>query len=145
MEGEAVEGTPLGEPHEWFERAMALLDSGNPGAADILLERLLELEPTSPALLEAHARALFDSRMYLAAAASFRALIERSPAEDYGYFGLGMSLWYLQRFPDAREQLAMAVVMRPSRADYSRALGQVDATLRARREAGLPLEGPVHV
>ena len=37
----------------------------------------------------------------------------------------------------------MAVVMRPDRPEYDKALKQVRATLRARAEAGLPEEGPV--
>ena len=136
-------GLPQGDPHEWFERASTLLESGNPEAADVLLRRLLDVDPSATSVIEAHARALFDSGRYAEAAEAFAELSERSPAEDYAHFGLGMALWRLQMFPRARDELAMAAVMRPSRADYQRALGQVEATLRARREAGLPLEGPV--
>ena len=107
------------------------------------LARLREVDPTSTAVLETHARALFDSRRYQEAADAFTELVERSPAEDYAHYGLGMALWRLQRFPLARDHLAMAAVMRPQRAEYARALAQVRATLKARAEAGLPLEGPV--
>ena len=54
-----------------------------------------------------------------------------------------MSLWRLQDFPQARDHLAMASVMRPDRAEYARALTQVKATIKARRAAGLPLTGPI--
>jgi hypothetical protein len=74
---------------------------------------------------------------------STAALAERSPAEDYAHYGLGMSLWRLQRFPEARNELAMAAVMRPQRSEYASALAQVRATLRARAQGGLPLEGPI--
>ncbi len=117
--------------------------AGNPDAAAVLLARLREVDPTSTAVLETHARALFDSRRYQEAADAFAELVERSPAEDYAHYGLGMSLWRLQRFPLARDHLAMAAVMRPQRAEYARALAQVRSTLKARAEAGLPLEGPV--
>jgi predicted Zn-dependent protease len=136
-------GDPDGTPYDWYRRACALLDGGNPDAAAVLLSRLREVDPTSTAVLETHARALFDSRRYQEAADAFAELVERSPAEDYAHYGLGMSLWRLQRFPLARDHLAMAAVMRPQRAEYSRALAQVRATLKARAEAGLPLEGPV--
>lgn len=137
-------GDPEGSPYDWYRRAVMLLDSGNPDAAEVLLARLRVVDPGSHSVLEAHARALFDSRRYDEAAVAFRDLVDRHPDEDYAHYGLGMSLWRLQRFPAARDHLAVAAVMRPERSDYAQALGQVQATLRARAEAGLPLEGPVH-
>ena len=142
-EPEGDDGDPEGTPYDWYRRAVMLLEGGNPEAAAVLLVRLREADPTSTAVLETYARALFDSRRFEDAAAAFTELVERSPAEDYAHYGLGMSLWRLQRFPLARDHLAMANVMRPQRAEYARALTQVRATLIARAEAGLPLEGPV--
>ena len=136
-------GDPEGSAYDWYRRAISLLESGNPDAASVLLARLREVDPTSTSVLEAHARALFDGRRFEEAAAAFAELVERSPAEDYAHYGLGMSLWRLQRFPQARDHLAMAVVMRPGRSEYATALAQVRATLRSRALAGLPLEGPI--
>jgi len=136
-------GEPDGTPYDWYQRALGFLESGNTDAAAVLLERLRETDPTSTSVLEALARALFDSRRYAAAADAFFELVYRSPAEDYGHYGLGMTLWRLQRFPEARDHLAMAFVMRPDRFEYGSALSQVKATLRARSLAGLPLEGPI--
>jgi predicted Zn-dependent protease len=136
-------GDPEGTAYDWYRRAVMLLEGGNPDAAAVLLTRLREVDPGSTAVLETYARALFDSRRYQEAADAFAELVERSPAEDYAHYGLGMCLWRLQRFPLARDHLAMAAVMRPQRADYAQALGQVRATIRARAESGLPLEGPV--
>ncbi len=134
---------PDGSAYDWYRRAIDLLETGNPDAAAVLLERLREVDPLSTSVLEAHARALFDSKRYEQAAEAFTELVERSPAEDYAHYGLGMSLWRLQRFPTARDHLAMAFVMRPQRSEYGTALSQVKATLRARAESGLPLEGPI--
>lgn len=136
-------GAPEGTPYEWYHRAVTLLDSGNSSAAAVLLTRLREVDPGSTSVLEALARALFDSRRYDDAAVAFEELVERAPAEDYAHYGLGMTLWRLQRFPEARDHLAMAFVMRPERAEYGSALAQVKATLRARVESGLPLRGPI--
>jgi Flp pilus assembly protein TadD len=136
-------GEPEGTPYDWYRRAVGLLEGGNADAASMLLSRLRDVDPTSLAVLEAYARALFDSRRYEEAAGAFAELVERSPAEDYAHYGLGLSLWRLQRFPASRDHLSMACVMRPDRQEYARALGQVSATIRARQEAGLPLEGPV--
>ena len=134
---------PDGSAYDWYRRAIELLETGSPDAAAVLLARLRELDPYSTSVLEAHARALFDSKRYEEAAEAFTELVERSPAEDYAHYGLGMSLWRLQRFPTARDHLAMAFVMRPQRSEYGTALAQVKATLRARAESGLALEGPI--
>jgi predicted Zn-dependent protease len=141
---EYAAGDPDGSPYDWYRRAVTLLDGGNPDAAAVLLARLREVDPTSMSVLEAHARSLFDSKRYEAAAEAFGELVERNPSEDYAHYGLGLSLWRLQRFPEARDELAMAAVMRPGRADYGQALAQVRATIRAREDSGLPLEGPVN-
>lgn len=140
---ESAAGDPDGNPYDWYQRALWLLDSGNSDAAAVLLVRLREIDPSSTSVLEALARAMFDSPRYPEAVEAFTELVERSPAEDYGHFGLGMSLWRLQRFPEARDHLAMAFVMRPERSEYGSALAQVKATLRARGLAGLPLQGPI--
>lgn len=134
---------PAGEPYDWFRRAMVLLEGGNPDAALQLLERLRRQEPTSRSVLEAYARSLFDARRYQQASEAFQSVLDLAPDDDYAHFGLGMALWRLQSFVQARDELAMACVMRPARADYARALAQVAATLRARSDAGLPLNGPV--
>ncbi len=135
--------TPEGSPYDWYRRAQDLLEHGSPEAAAVLLDRLRGIDPDSPTILEALSRALFDSRRFAEAAEAFASLASRQPDNDYAHYGLGLSLWRLQRFPEARDHLAMAAVMSPDHAEYTAALGQVRATLRARAEAGLPLEGPV--
>ncbi len=145
-------GAPQGEwwpadssddDYSWFRRGEALLAQGNADAAAVVFERLHSRDPESPSVLEAWARALFDARRFGEAADAFGDLVERSPDDDYAHYGLGMALWRLQRFPTARDHLAMAAVMRPDRREYQQALTQVRATLSARAEAGLPEEGPV--
>ena len=137
-----VLGEPGGTPYDWYTRATALLDQGNPEAALVLLEWVMA-EDESSAVLEAYGRALFDARRYPEAVDALTRLVERYPDTDYGHYALGLSLWRLQKFLGARDHLAMAFVMRPERADYGKALAQGKATLRARIEGGLPLEGPV--
>lgn len=141
---QSTPGDPDGNPYDWYQRALSLLDTGNSDAAAVLLIRLREIDPSSTSVLEALARAMFDSRRFAEAVEAFSELVERSPAEDYAHFGLGMSLWRIQRFPEARDHLAMAFVMRPERSEYGSALAQVKATLRARALAGLPLQGPIN-
>jgi len=134
---------PAGDPYDWYHRAVSLLDAGSPEAALQLIERLLAIEPGSSSVREAQARALFDARRYEEAARAFESILEQSPDDDYAHFGLGMCLWRRQMFVRARDELAMAFVMRPGRSEYARALSQVKATLRARIVDGLPLNGPL--
>ena len=138
-----AEGAPEGTAYEWYQRAISLLDRGDASASLVLLDRVLLEDPGSASAREARARALFDARRLDDAAAAFDDLVQSSPADDYAHYGLGICLWRLQRFRQAEDHLAMALVMRPDRDDYRQALDQVRATLRARRQAGLPLEGPL--
>ncbi len=122
---------------------MTLLGSGDGAPAAILLERVLDAEPGNLTAMEAYARALYDASRFAEAVDAFAALVERAPDDDYAHYGLGLALWRMQRFPEARDELAMALVMRPNRNEYAQALSQVKATLRARAEADLPLAGPI--
>ena len=128
-------GRPAGEVYDWYRRGMRLLEGGHAGAAAELLSHARDRVPESASVREALARALFDSGRHAEAAAAFGELVETNPGDDYARFGLGLSLVRLDRFTDAVEQLALAVAMRPDRAEYTSALRQARATLRARAEA----------
>lgn len=140
-----AQGAPSGTVYDWFRRADELLARGDAAACLVLIDRVLLEDPTSQSAREIRARALFDAGHYAQAAEAFGACLEAAPADDYAHYGAGLSLWRLQDFPQARDHLAMASVMRPDRTEYAQALAQVKATIRARREAGLPLIGPVDV
>jgi Flp pilus assembly protein TadD len=129
---EFADGGPSGGVYEWFQRGVKLLEEGSPAAAAALLERAARAEPESRSIREALARAQFNSREYAKAAGSFRWIVDANPAEDYAYYGLGMSLWRTGDIDGAQEPLAMAVAMRPDLRHYVSALRQVRATLRAR-------------
>jgi len=137
------EGENQDEAYSWFTRARELLQTGNPHAALLLIDRLMSVEPQSASIMEMYARALFDTSDFRAAAMAFDVLIQLAPDNDYAHFGKGMCLWRMQQFILSRDELGMASVMRPDRLEYARAYGQVKATLRARIEAGLPLNGPI--
>ena len=135
--------SPVGDAYDWYQRAMQLLSVGSSDAALQLLDRVRELEPGSRSVLEAIGRAAFDARRFDESIAAFTELLDLAPDDDYAHYGLGLSLWRQQRFIQARDHLGMAFVMRPDRSEYGSALAQVKATLRARAEADLPLEGPI--
>lgn len=115
-----------------YRRGLDLLGRGSAAAAAQLLERAAAAEPESRSILEALARAQFDTRRYEAAAASFRRIVEASPSEDYAQFGLGLALARIGDHGAAAEHLALAAAMRPDLRHYTDALRSVRATLRAR-------------
>ena len=131
------------EVYQWYARAKDLLESGNPHAALLLIDRIMSSEPQSASIMEMYARALFDTSDFRAASMAFDVLIQLQPDNDYAHFGKGLTLWRMQQFVQARDELGMAAAMRPDRLEYARAFGQVKATLRARIAGGLPLNGPI--
>ena len=134
----AQAGRPAGGPYEWLQRGLGLLAQGEAAAAATLLSRAHAEEPTSTGVLEALARAQYDSGDVDAAARSFRSLAQARPDADYAHFGLGLSLSRLGQFALAAEHLALAHAMRPDRPEYADRLRQVRATLAARRATGGP-------
>ena len=129
-------GQPAGSVYDWYKRGLALLRSGNPAAAALLLTRAHSVEPESRSIREALARAQFDSRQYQASAKTFGSLVDDDPADDYAHFGLGLALSRLGEHEIAHGHLAMAVTMRPAADGYSAALDRVRETLRMQAEKG---------
>jgi tetratricopeptide (TPR) repeat protein len=136
--GGGSHGDGSGDTYDLYQRGLDLLSRGSAAAAAQLLARANTAEPGSRSVLEALARAQFDAHRYGDAADSFRQIVEASPADDYAQFGLGLALARTGNPRGAAEHLALAAAMRPDLRHYSDALRGVRATLRARREAGLP-------
>ncbi len=118
--------------YEWYRRGLDLLASGDPAAAATLLARAAEAEPGSRSVLEALARAQYDTGRYREAIDIFTELTALNPTDDYAQFGLGMAASRAGELGLAAEHLALAVAMRPDLGHYARALRGV----RARRAAG---------
>jgi tetratricopeptide (TPR) repeat protein len=123
------------DTHQLYQRGLDLLGRGSPAAAAQLLQRAAAAEPRSRSILEALARAQFDTGQYAEAAGNFRRIVEASPSDDYAQFGLGLALARTGDHGGAAEHLALAAAMRPNLRHYTDALRSVRATLKARREA----------
>ena len=104
--------------YELFIRGTALLAAGHFHQATVPLERARRLSPESASIREALGRALFQAQRYSEAADEFRALVERSPTNDFALFCLGRSLQMLGRHAEARQPLALAACLQPERRDY---------------------------
>ena len=131
------------DTYDLYRRGLDLLGRGSAAAAAQVLERAAEAEPQSRSVLEALARAQFDTGRYRAAAGNFRRIVEASPSDDYAQFGLGLALARTGNPTAAAEHLALAAAMRPDLRHYAEALRGVRATLRARAQhPGGPGEEP---
>jgi Flp pilus assembly protein TadD len=122
---------PDGDVYQWYQRGLALLADGHPGAAATLLAHAVAAEPASRSLLEALARAQYDVGQYQEAMVTFGRVITLNPTDDYAQFGLGLAASRAGALDRAVEHLALAVAMRPDAGHYARALRGV----RARRGA----------
>ena len=113
--------------YELFRRGSQLLADHHPGAAAILLERCLVMEPGKASILEALGRAYFNQGRHADAADRFQAIVDANPLADYAHFGLGLSRARLGDQGSAGRHLRMAVFLKPDNADYQRALEQLEA------------------
>jgi tetratricopeptide (TPR) repeat protein len=108
--------------YELFRRGSRLLDDDHPGAAAILLERALALEPGKASILEALGRAYYAQGEPGLAAERFSAIVDADPLAHYAHFGLGLAKGRLGDRRGARRHLRWAVFLKPEIEDYRRAL-----------------------
>ncbi len=113
--------------YDLYRRGTELLEAGHHYQAMIPLARARDLAPDKSSIREALGRALFHTQRYEEAAAEFEAVIRQAPTNDYALFCLGRSLQKLGRHAEARQPLAQAAGMAPSRRDYSRYRDQARA------------------
>jgi Tfp pilus assembly protein PilF len=113
--------------YDLFQRGSQLLADHHPGAAAVLLERCLAMEPGKASILEALARAYFDQGAHAEAAERFQAIIDADPLAHYAHFGLGLSMARLGNLAAGRRHLRMAVFLKPEIEDYQRALRRLEA------------------
>ncbi|MGD0018236.1 MAG: tetratricopeptide repeat protein [Candidatus Limnocylindrales bacterium] len=129
-----AEAAGSGEPAEERETAYELLARGREllharhnAQAAVVLERAARAEPGKGSILEALARAYYDSGQHARAAETFEALLTVDPSSHYGHLGLGLSLDRLGRLSEARTHLRLALAMNPESATYRRALERVES------------------
>jgi tetratricopeptide (TPR) repeat protein len=113
--------------YELLQRGHELLRERHNAQAAVVLERASRAEPGKGSILEALARAYYDSGQTGRAAEAFEALLEVDPSAHYGHLGLGLSLERLGRLSEARTHLRLAVAMNPESVTYRRALARVES------------------
>jgi tetratricopeptide (TPR) repeat protein len=108
-----------------FQRATALLKRRHHAQAAVLLERADRLEPRKGSIVEALARAYYNSGQHERAYRAFTELTEIDPSSAYGHFGLGQSLKQLGRIDEAGVHLRLAVALAPDSSLYRNALARL--------------------
>jgi tetratricopeptide (TPR) repeat protein len=111
-----------------FQRAAALLKRRHHAQAAVLLERADRLEPRKGSIVEALARAYYNSGQHERAAETFSELIDIDPSAAYGHFGVGQSLKMLGRRDEARAHLRLAVALAPNSSLYRNALARLTSS-----------------
>ncbi len=111
--------------YELFQRGSRMLADRHPGAAIVLLERALALEPGKASILEALGQAYFNQGDHASAARRFAAIVEADPVAHYAHFGLGLSSARIGDEIAARRHLRMAVLLKPDNEAYQRALARL--------------------
>jgi Flp pilus assembly protein TadD len=107
--------------YDVFQRGSRMLADGHPGAAAVLLERALALEPGKASILEALGQAYFNVGSHELAAERFAAIVDADPVAHYAHFGLGLSRARLGDVVGARRHLHIAVLLKPDSETYQRA------------------------
>ena len=110
-----------------LQRAQALLKRRHHAQAAVLLERAARLEPGKGSIVEALARAYYNSGQHDRAAERFRELLDIDPSTAYGHFGLGQALKQLGKRDEARMHLRLAVALAPDSKLYRGALNRLGA------------------
>jgi tetratricopeptide (TPR) repeat protein len=111
--------------YELFQRGSQMLADRHPGAAAVLLERALALEPGKASILEALGQAYFNQGSHALAADRFAAIVDANPVAHYAHFGLGLSRARMGDVRAARRHLRMAVLLKPENEAYQRALARL--------------------
>ncbi len=101
------------EAYEAFQEGSRLLETANPHAAAVALERARDLEPDKGSVREALGRAYFSSGRFGDAGSEFERAVELDPVNDYAHFGLGLVRLRIGDTLGARRHLKLAVAMRP--------------------------------
>jgi Flp pilus assembly protein TadD len=108
-----------------LQRGQAMLKARHYAQAAVLLERADRLEPDKGSIVEALARAYYNSGQHDRAASAFRRLLEIDPSAAYGHFGLGQALKQLGQRDEARLHLRLAVALAPESKVYRGALNRL--------------------
>lgn len=108
-----------------LQRGTALLRRRHHAQAAVVLERATRLESGKGSIVEALARAYYNSGQHAQAVRVFRELLTIDPSSPYGHFGLGQALKLIGSRTEARTHLRLAVALAPDSRLYRDALARL--------------------
>jgi Flp pilus assembly protein TadD len=114
----------MSEIYDLFQKGKRQLAEGMPAQATVSLEKAKRMEPRKASIREALAIAYFRLRRYQEAEVEFRAMIDITPTDAYGYYGLGRSLARQGRSAEARGQLKLARLLEPGSPELDAGTGR---------------------
>ncbi len=109
----------MSETYDYFQQGRRHLKKGMAAQATVPLEKAKRREPNKASIRESLGIAYFRIGRYDEAAEEFRALLELSPADDYGHYALGRCLEKQGRAAEANGHYKLARTMRPQSEDYA--------------------------
>jgi tetratricopeptide (TPR) repeat protein len=127
---DATDDTEHESAYALLQRGQALIRSRHHAQAAVVLERAARIEPGKGSILEPLGRAYHHSGQFELARETFEALLEVDPSAHWAHFALATTLRKLERQPEARTHLRLAVALNPTSALYRRALERVEASTK---------------
>lgn len=109
-----------------LQRGLALIKRRHHAQAAIVLQRAAREEPGKGSILEPLGRSYHHSGQFELARETFEALLDVDPSAHWAHFALAASLRKLDRIPEARTHLRLAVALSPGSSIYRQALAKVD-------------------
>lgn len=113
-----------------YQRAQALLESGQQAEAAAELEQVLAAGGERPSVLELLGRVRYGLGDHAAAMEAFQRQATLEPTNAYAHFGLARSLERLQLLGQARRHLRLAAAL-SDRPAYGRHLRRLEARMAA--------------
>jgi len=113
-----------------LQRGQALIRSRHHAQAAVVLARAARIEPGKGSILEPLGRAYHHSGQFDRARETFEELLEVDPSAHWAHFAIATTLRKLDRVPEARTHLRLAVALCPTSELYRRALARIEATTK---------------
>ena len=109
-----------------FQRGRRHLRAGMAAQATVALEKAKRREPDKASIREALGIAYLRIQRYEEAEQEFRALLELSPADHYGHYGLGRALEKQGKESEANGHFKLASSLRPQNEHYASRILDLD-------------------
>ncbi len=117
----------MSDAYYQFKKGKKLAEQNNFIEAIMHLEKAKEKEPEKASIRETLARAYYNCGFYSTAKSNFQKALEIDAANDFAYYGLGLSLAKMGKIKRAIGQLKIAATMKPHSEEYRRALKKLSA------------------